>query len=91
MDEKMAALVSRGTWELVSPSSGVHPVACRWVFIVKYQPDDIMERFKARLLAKEYTQIYGIDYFETFFPVARLNSVRILFSIATIRAENYTR
>ena len=81
MDEEMNALVSRGTWKLVSPLSGVHPVAYRWVFTVKYQPDSTVEHFKAHLVTKGYTQIYGIDYFEIFFPVAHLNSIRILFSI----------
>jgi len=41
-----------------------------------------VDRYKARLVAKKYTQTYGVDYFETFSPVARLNSIRILFSVA---------
>ena len=49
---------------------------------MKYRPDGSVDRYKARLVAKRYTQTYGMDYFETFLPVARLNSIRILFFVA---------
>ena len=80
MDEKMNALVSRRTWELVSVPINV--VCCRWVDSLKYYLDGLVDRYKARLVAKCYTQTYGLNYFETFSSVAWLNSIRILFSIA---------
>jgi len=55
---------------------------CRWVFTLKYRPDGSVDRYKARFVAKGYTQTYIIDYFEKFSPVARMNSIRILFFIA---------
>ena len=48
---------------------------------MKYRPDGSVDRYKAMLVAKGYTQTYGVDYFENFSPVTRLNSIRILFSV----------
>ena len=57
-------------------------VRCRWIYTLKFCPDGSMDRYKARLVAKDYTQTYGIDYFETFSPVGQMKSIRILFSVA---------
>ena len=52
------------------------------VFTIKHGADGTIERYKSRLMAKGYTQSYGVDYQETFAPVANLNIVRILLSLA---------
>ena len=79
----MLALEKKGTWDVVKKPKGKVPVGCKWVFIIKYNSNGTVDRYKARLVAKGFTQTYGIDYQETFAPVAKLNTIRILLSIAT--------
>ena len=56
-------------------------MGCKWVFTIKCKPNGSIERYKASLVAKGFTQTYGIDYQETFALVARINSIRILLSL----------
>ncbi|XP_068666376.1 uncharacterized protein [Aristolochia californica] len=81
MDEEMYALYENQTWTLTSLPKRKRPVGCRWRFLVKHNPDGSVARLQTRLVAKGYTQCYGIDYEETFSPVAKLNSIRIILSI----------
>uniref|UniRef100_A0A2N9FUB4 Integrase catalytic domain-containing protein n=1 Tax=Fagus sylvatica TaxID=28930 RepID=A0A2N9FUB4_FAGSY len=82
MEEEMHALDLNHTWDLVHKPAGTSIVGCRWVFTVKQNPNGSVDRLKARLVAKGFTQTYGLDYTETFSPVAKLNSIRIIISLA---------
>ena len=81
----MDALHKTGTWDLVYLPSGKSTIGCKWVYKIKTRSDDTVDHSKARLVSKGFTQKYGIDYEETFAPVARLSSVRTLIAISTAR------
>ena len=85
MVEEMVALHSTSTWDLVTLLAGKSPVGC-WVYIVKIGPNGRVDHLKAHLVAKGYTQIYGSDYYDTFSPVTKMTSIRLLFSMATMRS-----
>lgn len=79
---EMRALEKNQTWKVVDLPRGKTTVGCKWVFTIKYNANGFVERYKVRLVAKGFTQTYGIDYSETFAPVAKLNTIRVLLSLA---------
>ena len=86
MVEEMVALHSTNTWDLVTLPAGKSPVGCLWVYTIKISSDGGVDRLKVHLVAKGYTQTYGFDYYDTFSPVAKIASIRLLFSMTAMRS-----
>jgi hypothetical protein len=82
MDREIATLEAAGTWTEVPRPSDKNVVGSKWVFRIKRKADGTIDKYKARLVARGFTQIYGVDYFTTYSPVAKLTSFRTILAIA---------
>jgi histone deacetylase 1/2 len=85
MDAELAALHRNETWHLFPAPAGVNLIDSRWVFKVKHNPDGTVERFKARLVAKGFKQHHDIDYDDTFSPVVKPTTIRVILSLAVMQ------
>ncbi|KAK8596896.1 hypothetical protein V6N12_065375 [Hibiscus sabdariffa] len=82
MRSEMDSMSENQVWTLVEPPEGIKPIGCKWVFKKKTDMDGNVQTYKGRLVAKGFRQIHGVDYDETFSPVAMIKSIRILLAVA---------
>ena len=82
MKAELLAIETNNTWSVISLPHGKHSIGCKWVYKVKHKSDGSIERYKTQLVAKGYNQQEGVDFLDTFSPVAKLVTVKVLLALA---------
>jgi hypothetical protein len=78
MGSEINMLRHMGTWETMPHLAGKNIVGCKWVYCIKWKADGSINKYKAWLVAHGFTQIYGVDYLDTFLPMAKLVSIHMI-------------
>ena len=81
---ELTALVANGTWDVVVPPEGANVVTSRWVFKAKMHIDGSLEKLKARLVARGFSQVWGVDYTDTFAPTFKFDTLRLFLIIVAL-------
>jgi hypothetical protein len=84
IDEEIGSIMENNTWVLSDLPPGCKPLGCKWIFKRKMKVDGTIDKFKARLVIQGFRQKEGIDYFDTYAPVARITTIRLLIALAAI-------
>lgn len=82
MEEELKKIELNDTWKLVDRPKNKSVIGVKWILRVKLNSDGTINKHKARLVAKGYSQLAGVDFNETFAPVARLETIRLLLALA---------
>lgn len=88
MTDEFSALMRNGSWSLVPLLERRKAIGCKWVFKVKENPDGTISKYKPRLVAKGFHQIAGFDFTETFSPVAKPTTIRVVLTVALMKGWN---
>ncbi|RVW60898.1 Retrovirus-related Pol polyprotein from transposon RE1 [Vitis vinifera] len=81
MQHEYQALLRNRTWSLVPHPPSAHIVGCRWIYKLKYLPNGSVEKHKDRVVAQGFTQTPGVDYFDTFNPVVKPYTIRLILDL----------
>jgi len=84
MQEELNQFKRSEVWDLVPEPEGMNVIGTKWIYKNKSDENGTVTRNKARLVAQGYTQVEGLDFDETFSPVARLKSIRLLLGVSCI-------
>lgn len=85
MKQELQALEANNTWSLPPLCISKHTIGCKWVYKVKYKSDGTLEKYKARLVAKDFTQQFGIDSVDTFSTVAKMTTIKLVMVVASMK------
>ncbi|GKB68942.1 zinc finger, CCHC-type containing protein [Tanacetum coccineum] len=84
INDEMDSIMGNNTWVLADLPLGCKPLGCKWIFKIKLNVDETIEKFNARLVIQGFRQNLGIDYFDTYAPVAHIRTIRLLIALASI-------
>jgi hypothetical protein len=83
--EEIISLIENGTRKQVVPPASANLVSTKWVFTIKTKADGTIERFKARLVARGFSQVHGQDYSDTFAPTFRMDTLRLFLAVVALQ------